>query len=79
MQKLAKILFPLLLILFMIPHTTAAKEKNLTPIKESPSRRYTYTQAKKARSFYDMGVFAYEDGKYIEAENNLKEAIKLDP
>jgi tetratricopeptide (TPR) repeat protein len=79
MQKLLKISSTFLLILFMLPHTSAAKEKKVGTRREFPSKRSIYAQVKKARSFYDLGVFAYEDGNYKEAENNLKEAIKMDP
>ena len=31
------------------------------------------------RIYYDLGVFAYEDGDYVEAEKNLKKAFAADP
>ncbi|MGA1839681.1 MAG: surface lipoprotein assembly modifier [bacterium] len=78
MQKLLKILWTLLLILFLLPHPSTAKEKKTTSRRESPSKNDITPQANKARSFYDLGVFAYEGDNYQEAEGYLKEAVKMD-
>ncbi len=32
-----------------------------------------------AQNYYDLGVFAYEDGNYAEAEQFLTKAVKMDP
>ncbi len=31
------------------------------------------------RTYYDLGVFAYDDGDFLEAEKNLKKALELSP
>lgn len=36
-------------------------------------------QEEKGRGYYDLGVFAYEDGDFITAETNLKKALDLEP
>jgi tetratricopeptide (TPR) repeat protein len=33
----------------------------------------------RGRAYYDFGVFAYEDGDYEDAENNLKKALEFNP
>ena len=39
----------------------------------------THAEEDGGRAYYDFGVFAYEDGDYEDAEENLKKAFGINP
>jgi len=81
MHKIVDILLIALLILGVSLANAGEKIINTQgplPSKTGTSSHFTWSEGK-GHSFYNMGVFAYEDGHYEEAESNLKKAIMLDP
>ncbi|MGA1794895.1 MAG: tetratricopeptide repeat protein [bacterium] len=75
----------MLLITFLILGVSLADAGEKTRNTQGPLHSKTGTSSQfarsegRGRSFYSLGVFAYEDGRYEEAEGNLKKAIALDP
>ncbi len=55
--------------------TDSAKEIETT----SPLIVTGEDEGEEGRAYYDLGVFAYEDGDYEDAENNLTKALEFNP